>query len=102
MLPDVGCWFWTEAEFEPGGYRAFIDMVAAHSPYKLLTTSTRAPLVEVTDPSVRQQMTQAAAYARRRGIGIAMDLDVRLARVAFREAHPDELQEMLRLREAPA
>jgi len=97
-MPDVGCWFWTEREFEPDGYRDFIDLVAAHAPYKLLTTSIRAPLVEVTDREVHDQVAAAVRYARRFGIGVVMDLDVRLARQAFRRAHPDELQEMLRIR----
>jgi len=98
VMPDVACWFWTEPEFEPDGYRDFIDLVAAHAPYKLLTTSIRAPLVEVTDREVHDQIVAAARYARRFGIGVVMDLDVRLARQAFRRAHPDELQEMLRIR----
>ena len=99
-IPEVGCWFWTEREFEPGGYREFVDLVAAHAPYRLLTTSIRAPGVEVTDPAVHDQIKAAAEYARDRGLGIVMDLDVRLARVAFRERYPDELQQMLRLRVA--
>ena len=32
-------------------------------------------------------------------MGVVMDLDVRLARAAFQRTYPDELQEMLRLRE---
>ena len=99
VLPVLGCWFWTEAEFRPGGYRDFLDKVAAHSSYDLLTTSIRAPLKEVTDDDVRAQIAEATAYARKLGLGVAMDLDVRLARKAFQTAYPDELQEMLRLRE---
>jgi len=99
VLPVLGCWFWTETEFQPGGYRDFLDKVAAHSSYDLLTTSIRAPLKEVTDDDVRAQIAEATAYARKLGLGVAMDLDVRLARKAFQTAYPDELQEMLRLRE---
>jgi hypothetical protein len=91
----------TEEEFEPGGWREFIDLAADHSPFTLLTTSIRAPGIEVTDPAVRDIIGEAAEYARSRGIGIVMDLDVRLARRTFEEAHPDQLQEMLRIRELP-
>jgi hypothetical protein len=97
--PVLGCWFWQAEEFEPDGYRAAIDLFSEHSPYNLLTTSIRAPEVEVTDKQVHDQIKQAANYAHSKGLGIVMDLDVRLARRAFQEAYVDELQEMLRLRE---
>ena len=99
VLPALGCWFWTEEEFAPNGYRAFIDLTSRHAAYNLLTTSIRAPLKEVADPAVHAQIKAAAAYAREHGMGVVMDLDVRLARSAFQKAHPDELQQMLRLRE---
>jgi hypothetical protein len=98
--PVIGCWFWSEEEFEPEGYRPFLNLVSTHADYNLLTTSLRIPKKEVTDADVRAQISAAAAYARERDIGLVVDLDVRLAREAFRAAHPGELQEMLRLREA--
>lgn len=98
-LPVLGCWFWHDDEFAPEGYRPFLDQVGRHAAYNLLTTSIRAPEQEVTDPRVHDQIGRAAAYARRFGIGLVMDLDVRLARAAYRQAYPDEMQEMLRLRE---
>ncbi|HOX40481.1 MAG TPA: hypothetical protein PL033_21085 [Candidatus Brocadiia bacterium] len=98
--PGIGCWFWKEDEFRPGGYKAFIDLHAERSGFTLLTTSIRHP-VEVTDPSVHDQIKAATEYARSRGFGIVMDLDVRLARKAFMAAHPDEMQEIVRVREVP-
>ncbi|MBN1420488.1 MAG: hypothetical protein JXP34_17045 [Planctomycetes bacterium] len=98
-MPQVGCWFWHEEEFAPRGYQPFLDLIAGHAGYDLLTTSLRVPRREVTDDAVRAQIREAAEYARRRGIGLVVDLDVRLARSTFREAHPEEMQEMLRLRE---
>lgn len=95
----MASWFWGDAEFEQGGYIQFLEDVHRHSPVTVLTTSIRARK-EVTDPSVREQINAAALHARGKGISIVMDLDVRLAREAFRRAHPDELQGMLRLREA--
>jgi len=96
--PGIGCWFWSAAEFEPNGYRRFLDLYEKHTGFGLLTTSIRHP-VEVTEPRVHDQIKAAAAYARERGMGIVMDLDVRLARQAFANKHPDELQEIVRLRE---
>lgn len=97
--PVILAWFWRESEFEPGGYRYGIDLFAEHAACNLLATSLRVPEKEVTDDDVHAQVKAAAAYARKRGMGILMDLDVRLARRAFQKKHPDELQEMLRLRE---
>ncbi len=96
--PGIGCWFWTAGEFQPDGYQRFLDLHEQHSGFGLLTTSIRHP-VEVTDPKVHDQIKAAAVYARARGMGIVMDLDVRLARQAFMDKHPDELQEIVRLRE---
>ena len=96
--PAIGCWFWTAEEFQPDGYKRFLDLHAKHSPFKLLTTSIRHP-VEVTDPKVHDQIKAAAIYARQRDMAMVMDLDVRLARQAFMDKHPDELQEIVRLRE---
>ena len=96
--PGIGCWFWSAAEFEPNGFKRFLDLHEKHSGFGLLTTSIRHP-VEVTDPQVHDQIKAAAAYARERGMGIVMDLDVRLARKAFMHQHPGEMQEIVCLRE---
>ncbi len=99
VMPTLGCWFWVEAEFEPDGYQPFIDQVSLHSPYNFLTTSIRAPEKEVTDDDVHAQIKAAAIYAQKRGVPMVMDLDVRLARRAFKSKYPEELQEMLLLQE---
>ena len=96
--PGIGCWFWSEEEFKPNGFRRFLDLHEKHSGFGLLTTSIRYP-VEVTDPKVHDQIKAAALYAHQHGMGIVMDLDVRLARQAFQNKHPDEMQEIVRLRE---
>ncbi len=99
VMPELGCWFWQKPEFEPEGYRAFIDKVSLHSPYNLLTTSLRIADKELRDADVHDQIKAAAIYARQKGVPIVMDLDVRLARRAFQSAYPEELQQMLMLRE---
>lgn len=96
--PGIGCWFMTAPDFEPDGFKHFVDLHEKHSGYELLTTSIRHP-VEVTQPAVHDQIKRAAEYARAHGLQVVMDLDVRLARQAFRQKHPDELQEIVRLRE---
>lgn len=101
LPPTIAAWFWQRREFEPGGYKPYLDMIAQHSGTGLLTTSLRVPGHEVTEPAVHDQIKAAVAYARELGIRIVMDLDVRLARQAFRKEYPDEMEGMIRLREIP-
>lgn len=96
--PGVGCWFMARSDFEADGFKRFIDLHALHSGYGLLTTSIRHG-VEVTQPEVHDQLKRAAVYARAHGLGMVLDLDVRLARQAFMARHPGEMQELARLRE---
>jgi hypothetical protein len=53
----------------------------------------------VSDPKVHDQIKAAAEYARKHGMAIVMDLDVRLARSAFFAKYPEEMQEFVRLRD---
>ena len=99
VMPTLGCWFWAEAEFEPNGYKQFIDQFSLHSAYNYLTMSMRIPEKEVTDVDVYEQIKAAAIYARDHGVPMVTDLDVRLARREFEAKYPDELQEMLLLQE---
>ncbi|HOW70777.1 MAG TPA: hypothetical protein PKY77_09265 [Phycisphaerae bacterium] len=101
LPPTMAAWFWHDREFQPGGYKPYLDMTARHSHINLLTTTLRVAGHEVTEPAVHDQIKAAAEYARGLGIRIAMDLDVRLAREAFRKEYPDEMEGMLRLREIP-
>ena len=98
--PGIGCWFWTAEEFEPEGYKRFLDLHAEHAAFSLLTTSFRHPL-EITTPEAHAQVKAAVEYAQERGMGLVLDLDVRLARQAYLERYPDEMQELVRLREVP-
>ena len=105
-LPDavqstIGAWFCSDDFMEPDGYRKYVDLFAGHSPYDLLATSFRVNRREITEKAFHDQVKAAVAYARERGLRIALDLDVRLAREAFRSQYPDEQQEMLRLRTVP-
>ncbi len=99
IAPVMATWGWTLAEFEPRGYEPGIELFARHSGANVLTTTIRAPGKFVTDAAVREQIRRANEFASRFGVRLAMDLDVRLAREVFRDQYPDELQQMLRLRE---
>ncbi|NMB70627.1 MAG: hypothetical protein GYA22_00565 [Bacteroidales bacterium] len=99
VMPVQACWFWSEEEFKPGGYKTFIDQASIHSPYNLLSASIRLPGRETTSDAVHNQIKLAAEYAADHGISLIADLDVRTARRAFESEYPDELQEMLLLRD---
>jgi len=94
-MPVQACWFWSEEEFAPDGYKTFIDQACIHSPYNLLSASVRLFGREVTSDAVHDQIKRAAEYANQHGIGLIADLDVRAARRNFESRYPDELQEML-------
>ncbi len=71
LPPEIYAWFWSEGqEFTPGGYRQFIDRVADHSNFNLLTTSLRAPAREITLSDTHEQVKRAVEYAHSRGIRI--------------------------------
>lgn len=96
--PSMACWFWMDKEFSPEGYKQFIDLYEKHSNVGIITASLRFP-GELTDPDVYQKIKKAAEYSRSKGMGLVMDLDVRLAREKFKNSYPDELQEILLLKE---
>lgn len=99
--PVIGAWFWGEEQFETDGYKYFIDQASKHSCYNLLTTAIRLRGRDITDIDVHDQVKQAVEYAKQKGIGIALELDPRLASRKFEALYPDELQESLWLEEIP-
>lgn len=98
-MPQLGSWFWRSDELGEEGYKKYIDRVSEHTAFKILTTTFRLPDIELTDKSFHRQIQLATDYAREKGIGLAPDLDVRLARRSFLSRYPDEMQEMLILEE---
>ena len=99
VMPQLGCWFWRGAELEENGYKHFLDINGEHAPFSLLTTSFRIHEREITEPHFHDQIGKATAYAKEKGISLVVDLDLRLARRAFQARYPDEMQEMLILKE---
>ncbi len=103
LPPEIYAWFWVEdAEFAGEGYKTFVDMIVENSNFGLLTTTLRAPKREITRPDTHDQIKRGVEYARSRGLRVALDLDVRLARGTFRRRFPDQQQWMLRIRSFPA
>ena len=98
-MPVIGVWVWNQRDLEPNGYKRIIDQASQQSPYNLLVPFLRFPEKEVVDQEIYEQVKAAAKYARENQIGLLPDLDVRSARRAFMKRHPDELQEMLRIKE---
>ncbi len=99
--PALACYFVHEPDLEPAVHQAFLERAAAGGHFTHLTTSLRLAEGELTDASIHTAIRSITEHATAFGLGIVMDLDVRLAREAFQAAHPGELQEMLRLRELP-
>jgi len=94
--PVIGAWFWLREVLEPDGFKPFLDAAAAHSPYTLLTTACRS--IEVVEPQMHAQASQAVRYANSLGLRVALEVDIRLARQAFRAKYPEEQQEELVLK----
>lgn len=98
--PSIGCWFWMDQELKPQGYKRFLDLQEKYTPIALLTTSLRVP-GQLKDPKIHDLLKDASEYALKKGMPMVLDLDLRLARKAFKERYPDELQQIVLLREAP-
>ena len=99
VMPELANWFWFDKEFLPEGYKEYLDKVSSHSTFGLISASIRMHKRELTEESVHSQLKLAANYALQHGIGLTADLDVRAARRYFEAHYPEELQEMLILRE---
>jgi hypothetical protein len=99
--PALGCWFWHDQDLKDRNYLKYVDVIAEHSRFTILTTSLRLSEGELTDDFVHDAIREGSEYASKFGIKVAMDLDIRLARAAFFKNYPNEAQEMLRLIEAP-
>ena len=99
-VPVIGAWFPQSPEMaDPEGYKDFLDAAAMHSTYTILTTTKRNPGRQMTDPDVHDWFKRAAAYAKERGMGVALELDVRHSWKDYLETYPDAIQQRLWLNE---
>lgn len=99
--PRLGCWFLGDAEmFTDEGADAFLTSIAETGSFNLLSTSTRYD-VEVTDPKIHDFFKRAAENAQSKGLGLLLDLDIRMARRAFEAEFPNRYQQKLIFAETP-
>lgn len=104
-LPVIGVWQWDQPHLTTAGnadYEQLIDSVGTHTPFDMLVIFLRFPDYGVTSDAVIQKMKALSRYALDRGVGLVPDLDIRNARHAFIKAHPDALQEMVRMKPSDA
>ena len=93
--PVIGCWFQSAFDKEPENFKPYIDMIAKHSTFNLLTTSPRMGHRSTTDPDYIAATKTAATYARKHDIGIVLELGFWSS---FPKAYPiNENLEMVRL-----
>ena len=92
--PVIGCWFWNTADREPENFKSFIDNIAKHTAFNILTESIRIGTRYMTDQDVIDATRKAADYARTKGIGIAPELGFWSS---FPNAYPKEPLQMIRL-----
>ena len=97
VFPQIACWFPTDRDLRPGGYRTFIEHIGRRSPFSLLTTSVRHSLGFMSSEEGRRYFAEAAAFAKEFGVGIVLDLCVRHFRDLFYEQFPDEQQEIVKI-----
>jgi len=98
-MPVIGVWNMMESELNPEGYKKTLGQASAQSPFNLLIPFLRYPDKEVTDEVVYNAVKEAAEYAVEKNLALVPDLDLRNARRAFQSKYPDEMQQLLRIRE---
>lgn len=100
-MPVMGVWGWREKELKPEGYKEAIDQMSKNSPFNLINLFLRFPDKEIVDKKVHAQVKLATEYALKHNIALVADIDVRQARRTFKNLYPQDLQEMIRIKEVP-
>ncbi len=97
IAPDFGC-FWGFS-VDGDDYRALFDAVEPTGAFDALTITLRSlPRFDGNDAAVAATK-RAVEYARERGVGAILDLDLRIARYDFEAARPDLSQERIFFKE---
>ena len=97
-IPVLAPWFpGSDSSSEPGGYREYIDMIAEHSDYTIIGADCNR--LGRDRAYQRQYMKEAAAYAKGKGIGLALYVSIPHFIGEFAQAYPEEMQERLECRE---
>ena len=99
LPPVIGAWspgaLTDEEARDAATYRDFLDIAAKHSAYTLLTLAIR----KRHDSMPMEWWKNAVAYAKKLGFKVILEVDIRSAVSEFKAAHPNELQERLKLQE---
>ena len=98
-MPEFGVHDWRENDFNTENYKRTIDAINEQTPFNFIVPFLRFPNYEIVDEVVHNYVKRVAEYAAQKSVQLAPDLDVRNARRAFQSRYPDELQQMLRLKE---
>lgn len=79
---------------------ALIDLAAEYTPFKVLVNlRSLGRDNDLMNNDVHDEIKNRATYANKKGISLVADLDVRLALPTFETRYPDELQQMLVVKE---
>jgi hypothetical protein len=98
-FPEFGVQNLREEDFATDSYKSMIDEANESTPYNFLIPFLRFPHHEVVDTIVHDYVKRVAEYASKRNVQLVPDLDIRNARRSFMKKYPDEMQQMLRIRE---
>lgn len=97
-LPVMGVWIFNQHDLLENNYQTKIDKISANYPYDLIVLFLRFPNYEIPSDIVHNRVKDISIYAKKKGIGIAADLDIRNARKSFMRKYPNELQQMIRIK----
>ena len=97
LAPDFGC-FWG-FNVEGDDYRTLFDVVEPTGAFDALTITLRSlPRLDGNSAAVAATK-KAVEYARKRGVGAILDVDLRIARYDFEAARPELSQERIYFKE---
>lgn len=97
LAPDFGC-FWG-FNVEGDDYRTLFDVVEPTGAFDALTITLRSlPRFDGNAAAVAATK-KAVEYARKRGVGAILDVDLRIARYDFEAARPELSQERIYFKE---
>ncbi len=98
IAPDLGCFWSIRPSFQQNWdeYKGYLDTVGGTGAYDAFLLTIRS-LNSLTDmPNHIRNMRDAAEYAQKRlGIGVLLDIDLRISRTDFEKKYPQLLQERL-------
>lgn len=97
LAPDFGCFWGFSVEGED--YRTLFDVVEPTGAFDALTITLRSlPRFDGNAAAVAATK-KAVEYAKERGVGAILDVDLRIARYDFEAARPDLSQERIYFKE---